>query len=86
MSDTEAELAALTDLVTEHKVDFVQLRNLNLDPELYLSVARKSGALADPARLASMGFKNFRKRLKKACPWLRFGYFNPYLETEAGDA
>jgi len=86
VSDTEAELAALTDLIVEHRVDFVQLRNLNLDPELYLSLAQKSGALTDPARLASMGFRNFRKRLKKACPWLRFGYFNPYLEDQAAGA
>jgi hypothetical protein len=26
-----------------------------------------------------MGLANFKKRLKKACPWLEFGYFNPYL-------
>jgi hypothetical protein len=27
----------------------------------------------------SMGFNNFKKRLKKALPWLEYGYFNPYL-------
>ena len=31
----------------------------------------------------NMGLRNFRKRLKKACPWLRFGYFNPYLDAAA---
>lgn len=82
VSDTEAELEALGGLIEEHRVDFVQLRNLNLDPELYLRVAESSGALANPARHASVGLKNFRKRLRKACPWLRFGYFNPYLEAE----
>ena len=30
----------------------------------------------------SMGLGVFMKRLKKLCPWLRYGYFNPYL----GDA
>ncbi len=30
----------------------------------------------------SMGLAVFMKRLKKLCPWLRYGYFNPYL----GDA
>ena len=30
-----------------------------------------------------MGLRNFRKRLRKACPWLKFGYFNPYLEDRA---
>jgi pyruvate-formate lyase-activating enzyme len=81
VSDTEAELAALTELVEAHKVDFIQLRNLNLDPQLYMQAAQASGALADPARQASMGLAHFRKRLRKACPWLQFGYFNPYLEN-----
>lgn len=83
VSDTEAELAQLTGLIDAYKVDFVQLRNLNLDPQLYMKVVKESGVLSDPARLASMGLKNFRKRLRKACPWLRFGYFNPYLEKDA---
>lgn len=83
VSDTEAELTALTALISDTKVDFVQLRNLNIDPERYLSLAWGSGVMADPARLASMGLRNFRKRLRKACPWLRFGYFNPYLGDKA---
>lgn len=80
VSDTEAELAQLAELITTYKVDFVQMRNLNLDPQLYMKVVADSGALTNPARLASMGLKNFRKRLRKACPWLGFGYFNPYQE------
>lgn len=83
ISDTEAELDAMTALIDETKVDFVQLRNLNLDPERYLALVRSSGVLADPARQASVGLRNFRKRLRKACPWLGFGYFNPYLEKTA---
>lgn len=73
VSDTEDELARLTDWVHDLKVDFIQLRNLNLDPELYLDLA------APHAHGPSMGFANFKKRLKKSCPWLEFGYFNPYL-------
>lgn len=73
VTDTEEELAAIADLVAAHQVDFIQLRNLNLDPDLYLALAaRHPGG-------PSMGLQNFRKRLKKACPWLEFGYFNPYL-------
>ena len=72
VTDSEAELETLTAFVTAHKVDFIQLRNLNLDPDLYMN-------LADPFAGPSMGLANFRKRLRKACPWLRFGYFNPYL-------
>ncbi|MBU1249329.1 MAG: radical SAM protein [Proteobacteria bacterium] len=73
VSDTEFELDALTALVEETRLDFIQLRNLNLDPELYLD-------LMDPFESGpSMGFTNFKKRLKKSCDWLEFGYFNPFL-------
>ncbi|MCL1985023.1 MAG: radical SAM protein [Betaproteobacteria bacterium] len=73
VSDTEEEIAALADLVQTYKIDFLQLRNLNIDPELYMEL------LAPVALGPSAGFGNFRKRLRKACPWLGFGYFNPYL-------
>ncbi|WP_461208287.1 radical SAM protein [Desulfocurvus sp. DL9XJH121] len=73
VSDTEREWDALAGLVQDLKVDFIQLRNLNLDPEIYLGLA------APHASGPSMGLANFRKRLKKACPWIEFGYFNPYL-------
>ena len=73
VSDTETEWEKLAAFVAEHKVDFIQLRNLNLDPEIYLDLA------APHAGGPSMGLVNFRKRLKKACPWVEFGYFNPYL-------
>ena len=31
----------------------------------------------------SMGLTQFMKRLKKLCPWLRYGYFNPYMGERA---
>ncbi|CAM2058215.1 Radical SAM, Pyruvate-formate lyase-activating enzyme like [Desulfovibrionales bacterium] len=74
ITDTESELKALSDLIAETKLDLIQLRNLNLDPELYLELAGNHAT--DP----SMGFNNFKKRLSKAFPWLSFGYFNPYLK------
>ena len=74
LTDCEAEWDALSDLVAETKLDFIQLRNLNLDPELYLGLMQ--GVDFGPC----MGLANFLKRLKKTSPWLGFGYFNPYLE------
>ena len=73
VTDTEAELDRLAAWCQKLRVDFVQLRNLNLDPELYLELA------APFVNGPSMGLANFRKRLKKTCPDLGFGYFNPYL-------
>ncbi|MDR2892440.1 MAG: radical SAM protein [Deltaproteobacteria bacterium] len=73
-TDTELETEALEELISETKLDFVQLRNLNIDPEFYLELME--GFETGPV----LGLKNFLKRLRQTCPWLRFGYFNPYVE------
>ncbi len=73
INDKEDEFELLVDLVSKFKVDLIQLRNINIDPELYLQTISISSS-------PYMGLKNFMKRLKKECPWVRFGYFNPYLE------
>lgn len=72
INDTESELEALTDLVRATRADFIQMRNLSLDPLLYVQ------HLSLPPE-PSMGLGNFMKRLKKACPWIHYGYFNPFL-------
>lgn len=77
VSDTEEELAALEGLVAEDKVNFLQLRNLNIDPEFYMEILA-GASMGPPAGLAA-----FKKRLRRACPGLDFGYFNPYVEDEA---
>jgi molybdenum cofactor biosynthesis enzyme MoaA len=73
LNDTEEELKALHALLEETRLDFIQLRNLNLDPQLALELLGPH--FPGPA----MGLNNFRKRLRKTHDWLRFGYFNPYL-------
>lgn len=75
-SDTEEELEALGSLMERTKADFIQLRNLNLDPDLYAGIVEGSGVGFG----ASMGLANFMKRLRKRCPWVKYGYFNPWLE------
>ena len=77
VSDTEEELAALSALVGSCGVSFIQLRNLNIDPEMYTQLL--DGLPMGP----SVGFTNFKKRLRKMCPWLKFGYFNPWLGEKA---
>ena len=73
ISDTESEIQALIEVINEYGVNLVQLRNLNIDPEYYPTLFE--GIEFGP----SVGFGNFRKRLKRACPDVGFGYFNPYL-------
>ncbi|MDR3357593.1 MAG: radical SAM protein [Desulfovibrio sp.] len=78
ITDTEDELTALTRFIGENGVSMVQWRNLNIDPEWYFSIARNVCAPSP-----CMGLAAFMKRLKKACPWLRHGYFNPWLGEKA---
>jgi Fe-S oxidoreductases len=77
INDTENELEALLELVTSEHIDCIQLRNLNIDPDYYLEILR--GLDHGP----SCGMVNFRKRLKKNCPWLHIGYFNPFVPEAA---
>lgn len=72
-TDTQEESDALLDFIKTEHVDCLQLRNLNIDPDFYQELML--GIATGPCA----GFGNLRKRLKKECPGLHTGYFNPYV-------
>ncbi len=69
--DIEATISALRDV----GVDLVQMRNLNMDPDLYL------GTVPRPDTARPVGLIETMRRLRGAVPGLRFGYFNPPVRT-----
>ena len=71
-TDEEEEFEALCELVSLG-VDFVQLRNLAIDPLWMLE------RLEYRPTSGIMGIRSLVKALKIRFPGLRFGYFNPYL-------
>jgi pyruvate-formate lyase-activating enzyme len=71
VSDSPAEIDALSQFIEEGGVHLVQLRNLNIDPELYLRVLPE-GAVDGP-----VGILPWIATLRQRFPRLRFGYFNP---------
>lgn len=79
ITDTLAELEALSAFVRTNGVCMIQWRNLNIDPQRYLAFMRNAGICLDQ----SMGLKTFMGNLKKLCPWLVYGYFNPFLGAKA---
>lgn len=70
ITDQQAELEALAELVAIGGVDLIQLRNLSLDPRLYL------GALSAHNKERPLGLPAFKQLLEKQFPHLQWGYFN----------
>ena len=78
VSDREAEVEALERLAEEVRLDLVQVRNLNIDPDLYrdeLGPDWKDGAGAP------LGMARMLRRLRASITDVRFGYFNPPREA-----
>jgi molybdenum cofactor biosynthesis enzyme MoaA len=75
VSDTVDELEALRRLVADVGVDFIQMRNLNIDPEVYVRV------LPAGTHGRGVGIRRLMQDLKEEFPHLRFGYFNPPKEA-----
>ncbi len=73
ITDCQEEFTALCKLIAECNPDFIQLRNLNMDPDWYLETI---GQPQSPG----MGITTWLNKLKKEFPQLGFGYFNPPLK------
>jgi len=73
VSDRPDEIAALADLVDLVGVDMIQMRNLSLDPVLYLSSLGVTGG--------GIGMLEMMKKHKERFPKLQYGYFNRTRET-----
>ena len=71
-TDREAEVEGLIELIKDTNLDLVQMRNLNIDPDLYLkSMGRGDG----------IGISKMMDILIKEFPLLQFGYFNRTKEN-----
>jgi len=71
-TDREEEVKRLTDLIRETNLDLIQMRNLNIDPDLYLEVMGKG---------SGMGISKMIDLLRREFPSLQFGYFNRTKES-----
>lgn len=79
-TDSARQMDALAALCRECGVSLVQLRNLNIDPGWY----KRELGLDQPGVVETpVGLNAFLKKIARACPWLKFGYFNPYLGEKA---
>lgn len=72
-TDDPGETSAFIDLVEDLQPDLIQLRNLNMDPDWYFETVRHEASAEPP------GILPWLELVKKRFPFLRFGYFNPWL-------
>ncbi len=75
-TDSKDEYTALCHLIENHRPDFIQLRNFNMDPELYLNTL---GLVED---MPCYGIRLWIDKLKESFPNLKFGYFNPQTNPD----
>ena len=68
-TDREEEIEKLKALIAENGIDQIQMRNLSLDPSLYLNAVKRPKGRA-------IGIRNLVAMLKKEFPYLTIGYFN----------
>ena len=76
-TDEPEELEALCGFLAESGADLIQLRNLNIDPEWYLSGIEHS-PVGEP-----LGIRRWLDALRERFPSLAFGYYNPCLDPGA---
>ncbi|MDT8317605.1 MAG: radical SAM protein [bacterium] len=75
-TDNTFEMRAMMKLLQEIPVDMIQMRNLNMDPELCWEGAGYGLQKGQP-----VGLINWMKEIRKARPAIRFGYFNPSIPS-----
>ena len=66
-TDREKEVEGWVELIRRTHLDLIQMRNLNIDPDLYLEKMGKG---------EGMGISRMIEILKREFPSLQFGYFN----------
>ena len=71
-TDSTAETEALFSLMVESKINMIQTRNLNIDPEWYIGEM----GLAGKSTICT-GLSAWLSRVQKELPWVKLGYFNP---------
>ena len=71
-TDHPDEISALRKIIDKYKINLIQARNLNMDPDWYTETLQLKTLSPD-----FIGVKKWIADLSKDFPFLRFGYFNP---------
>jgi pyruvate-formate lyase-activating enzyme len=70
INDQLQEIEAMKSLIRKTGVQYIHLKNLNIDPWYYIE---KVNSPSD----SGIGIGKMMEELRRACPAIQFGYFNP---------
>lgn len=76
LTDHPAEMAALDRLIAEIGLDMIQTRNLNIDPDWYITELELHTLAPE-----QVGMRQWVAWVRRRHPNVRLGYFNPPRET-----
>ena len=71
LNDQPKELKAWLDFIKETKIDMIQMRNLNFDPNLFLNIF--------PPEESAIGIKEFINSFKEEVPEIKIGSFTNFI-------
>ncbi len=74
VTDQEGEVEGLISFLRKATIDMIQIRNLNIDPDLYLQSM-------NPKRGEAIGISEMMDMVRGEFPHLSIGYFNKTKET-----
>ena len=69
ITDQEEEIDALKGVVNKTGVNFIHMKNLNIDPHLYMKTLPTSDS-------RTVGMKRMTEIIRKELPDVKLGYFN----------
>jgi len=75
-TDHPGEVAALKKLLKKCKIDMIQTRNLNIDPQWFIEKMGLSSLRGKP-----LGMVSWVDEIRKCFPDVKLGYFNPTYKT-----
>lgn len=75
LTDHPQEIVALGKLISETKINMIQTRNLNIDPDWYMDEL----GLRE-LKQEQIGMRNWVSHIQNYFAWIKLGYFNPPKE------
>lgn len=82
-TDHPQEFDALERLLEKVRVDMIQTRNLNIDPDWYVPRLGLEGMASDLVVAGPVGVRHWVARIRMRFPSIKLGYFNPPREEMA---